>query len=162
MKNCELNTCSERTPAQCVLYTCTVTSPYITLEGCNPTLCEYLSVTENLLTQLKNDDGVLASRLKSHNCSFSLINDLIDTKDGTYLKVKTSDSIITLLDIICEQQTKINDLINGGVYNLPLPQEILDNSKFKICYENLLDPCDKVKIKTLKHLLIALIEKSCP
>lgn len=162
MSKCELNTCSERISAQCVLMTCDVTSKYITLDGCNPSLCDYLAITEQLITELKDADGILASRLSSHNCSFTKITDLIDTKDVTYLKVKTSDTILTLLDIICDQQATIDDLVNGGIYNLPLPQEILDNSKFKICYENLLDPCDQVKIKTLKHLLIALIEKSCP
>lgn len=164
MNNCDLNTCSDRIPAQCVLFTCDVTSPYITLEGCNPSLCDYLAITEVLVTTLKDNDGIDYGRIRNANsgCQFTKINTLLDTRNLIDLKVKTSDTILTLLDIICDQQTEIDELKDGGIYDLDLPQEILDNVAFKRCYEALLDPCDKVKIKTLKHLLIALIEKSCP
>jgi hypothetical protein len=155
MSKCTLNTCSERISAQCVLFTCDVTSKYITLAGCDPTLCEYLAVTERLITELKDAGGILAAALAGHNCGFTRIDTLINTHDAIYHKVKTSDTIITLLDIICDLKAQIDD-----IWNLPLHADILNDPLLESCLGAGV-PCGPLIPKTLKDLLIALMHKTC-
>ena len=154
MSKCNLNTCSERIPSQCVLFTCDVTSSYISLPDCNATLCDYLAVTERLITELKDADGILASRLSTHNCGFTPIVDLIDTKDPIYLKVKTSDAVIALLDVICELKAQLDN-----IWDLPLPAEILNDPLLETCLGE--TDCTTVVPRTLKELLIAMMHHYC-
>jgi len=162
MKNCDLNTCSELYSSQCVLYTGTLISDtYITLSGCNPSLNEFLNQVDILLKGIKDNENILTADVRSANCGFTEIDNLLNDPDNIDgLKVKTSATILTLLQIICDQQSEINDLKNGGIFDLDLPDSILDNLK---CLSGIiLDPCDgPIKIKTLKDLLIQLINKAC-
>lgn len=162
MKNCDLNTCSDLYSSMCVLYTGELISgTYITLTGCNPNLNEYLNQVDILLKAIKDNENILISTVRSTNCGFTKIDDMLNNPsniDG--LKVRSSATILTLLQIICDLQTEINDLKNGGIFDLPLPDSIKDNLK---CLSGIIiDPCDgPIKIETLKDLLLQLINKAC-
>lgn len=162
MKNCELNTCSERIAAQCVLLSCPNIgeSGYIILEGCNPTLCDYLSRVDNIITELKDADGIYTPRL-STSCTFIRIDDLILTRDATYHKVKTSDTIITLLNIICDLKLQIDCMLQGDcIWNLPLHPDILNGPLLETCIGNN-NPCGPLIPTTLKELIISMMHKIC-
>lgn len=162
LKNCELNTCSERVPAQCVQLTCNGLgeSGYIVLEGCNPTLCDYLNKVDSLITELKDNDGIYTPRL-STSCTFTRIDDLILTRDPIHFKVKTSDTIVTLLNIICDLRIQVDCLLSGScIWDIPLHPDILNDPLLESCLGGGV-PCGPLLPKTLKELIIAMMHKMC-
>lgn len=161
MKNCTLNTCSEITPSMCVSFTGTlIAGSYINLTGCNPNLNEFLEEVDILLKKILDNQNPTLIAVQNANCGFSEITNLLSIKsnlDGD--NVITSKLIVSLLKIICDQQTEIN-AIKTNIWDYDLPTSILDNLQ---CFSGILnDPCNNpIKIKTFKDLLLIMIDRLC-
>jgi len=143
----------------CVLYTGgLVTGSYITISDCEATMNDVVAEIDRLLKELKDNDGVLKTTLTTNNCSSTYITALV--ADSLTGKVKTSETIVALLQTICSLQTRILALENEDIFLGPLPQtlQLLVNSK-TLCLDT--DPCD-VSGLTLEGLLTKLIYKLCP
>jgi hypothetical protein len=143
----------------CVLYTGDlVTGSYITLPDCEATMNDVVAEVDRLLKELKDNDGVLKTTLKTNNCSSTYITNLV--ADSLTGKVKTSETIIALLQTICSLQTRILALENEDIFlgSLSPTLQLLVNSK-KLCLD--VDPCN-VSGLTLEGLLTKLIYKLCP
>ena len=163
MTKCKLDTCSKLIPSQCILFTGELLEgSYINLNGCDVRLNDYLSEVDRLLKDIKDNENVIITELNAANCGFTEITTLLSNPTNIVGdKVKTSATILSLLKIICSMQTRVINLENGGIFDLPLPDSIIDNLK---CLSGIIDdPCDgPIKIKTLKDLLLIIIKKLCP
>jgi len=158
-KCCNRNTCDSFTSSMCVLYTGDlVTGSYITLPDCEATMNDVVAEVDRLLKELKDNDGVLKTTLTTKNCSSTYITNLV--ADSLTGKVKTSETIIALLETICSLQTRIKELEDADIFQTTLSQslQLLVNSKVD-CLD--IDPCN-TSLSTLEGLLTKLIYKLCP
>ena len=158
-KCCNINTCDSFTSSMCVLYTGSlVTGSYITISDCEATMNDVVAEVDRLLKELKDNDGVLKTTLTTNNCSSTFITALV--ANALTGKVKTSETIIALLQTICSLQTRILTLENEDIFSGSLSPtlQLLVNSK-ALCLN--VDPCN-VSGLTLEGLLTKLIYKLCP
>lgn len=159
-RGCRLDTCSYKTPSQCVVYTADlVEGSYLELNDCSETtLNDIMIQVDELLKTLMDNDGILKIDLRSNNCSFTHISALTDAATG--LKINTADTIIAMLKTMCELQVRIADLETADIFDILLPQEIQLLLLTKTgCFDP--DPCYPSTL-TLKDLLIKIINKICP
>ena len=158
-----LETCSDFTPSSCIIFTGElVEGSYITLHSCDSKLNSYLKEIDRLIKEIKDNENILINDINGLSCSFSEITNLLQNSSNIIGdKIKTSSTIVGILNILCSMQSKITNLENGGFFDLPLPDSILDNLK---CLSGIIDdPCDgPIKIKTLKDLILIIIKKLCP
>ena len=158
-KCCNINTCDSFTSSMCVLYTGgLVTGSYIKISDCEATMNDVVAEIDRLLKELKDNDGVLKTTLTTKNCSSTYITALV--ADSLTGKVKTSETIIALLETICSLQTRIKELEDVNIFETTLSQnlQILVSSQAD-CLN--VDPCN-VSGSTLEGLLTKLIYKLCP